>query len=159
MVRCVLPRENGEAVTGAIFGLVGVVVGGLLTAAVQVFQESRSQRTLSLAAARLLSAELSVQEEILVRLAKEESAEPVSDDMPPVSDWPDQRAAMARTLDDETWTAVAAAYARLVLWHWENRKASEAGKDQRDEISTLVVHLHAAREKLHAFRFGSDAAP
>jgi hypothetical protein len=47
--------------TGAIIGLVGVVVGGLLTAGVQILQDWRAERTLSRAAARLLSAELSVQ--------------------------------------------------------------------------------------------------
>jgi hypothetical protein len=143
-------------VTGAIFGLIGVVVGGLLTAAVQAFQEWRSQRTLGRAAARLLSAELSVQQSLLEDRAADESAEPVSDQMPAVSDWPQYRAVMARVLDDEAWIAVAGAYARLFLWHWKGPASREAPEAKRGEMLTLATEVEAARATLQGFRFGSD---
>jgi hypothetical protein len=140
-------------VTGAIFGLIGVVVGGLLTGAVRALQEWRSQRTLSRAAARLLSAELSVQQLILEDRAAYESAGPVSDEMLAVSDWPQYRALMARALDDEAWVAVAGAYAKLVLWHWESRR--ETSDEKRREMWTLAAEVEAARGSLQGFRFGS----
>jgi hypothetical protein len=143
-------------VTGAIFGLVGVIVGGLLTAAVQAFQEWRSQRKLSRAAARLLSAELSVQQEILQRRAANESAEPASDEMPAVADWPEQRVVMARMLDNATWIAVAGAYANLVVWHSENRRTPSSAEAKRREISELADQLNAARKSLQDFRFGTS---
>jgi hypothetical protein len=149
-------REDGGHVTGAIFGLIGVVVGGLLTAAVQAFQEWRSQRTLSRTAARLLSAELSVQQHILEHLASDEPAEPVSDKMPAVSDWPQRRAVMARLLDDKAWIAVAGAYAKLLLWHWESPASRATSEEQRRELLTLATELQAARATLQGFRVGSD---
>jgi hypothetical protein len=149
-------REDGDRVTGAIFGLIGVVVGGLLTAAVQAFQEWRSQRTLSRAAARLLSAELSVQQSILEDRGSDEPAEPVSDEMPAVSDWPQSRAVMARVLDDEAWIAVAGAYAKLLLWHWESPASRETSEEKRRELLTLATEVEAARATLQGFRFGSD---
>jgi hypothetical protein len=145
-------------VTGAIFGLVGVVVGGLLTGAVQVFQEWRSQRTLSRTAARLLSAELSVQQWILEDRAADQSAEPVSDDMPAVSDWPQHRAVMARALDDKAWIKVAGAYANLVLWHSQSPRSRATPAEKRTEMQTLAGELEAARGALQGFRYGPDRA-
>jgi hypothetical protein len=155
MISCVVPCEDGDRVTGAIFGLIGVIVGGLLTGAVQAFQEGRSQRILSRAAARLLSAELSVQQELLRKGATGESAEPVSDEMPAVSDWPEYRAVMARALDDETWIAVAGAYAELVIWHWESRAWPETSEEKRSEMLALAADVEGARLSLQDFRFGS----
>jgi hypothetical protein len=143
-------------VTGAIFGLVGVIVGGLLTGALQAFQEWRSQTTLSRAAARLLSAELSVQQEILEQRAADESAEPVSGEMPAISDWPEHRAVMAKTLDDEAWRAVAAAYARLVMWHWEESRGTETAEDKRPEMVALVDQIKVARLALQRLGFRSN---
>jgi hypothetical protein len=131
-----------------------VVVGGLLTAAVQAFQEWRSQRTLGRAAARLLSAELSVQQLILEDRAADESAEPVSEDMPAVSDWPQYRAVMARTLDDDAWKAVAGAYGWLLLW--QSRASHETSEEKRHEMLTLATEVEAARATLQGLRAGSD---
>ena len=138
--------------TGAIFGLVGVIIGGLLTGAVEALRERRSQRTLSRAAARLLSAELSVQQEILQRRAAETSAEAVSDEMPGVADWPEQRVVMAKTLDDDTWIAVAGAYANLVVWHAQSRRTPATADVKRHEMAALASQLQAARKRLHDFR-------
>jgi hypothetical protein len=152
----IAPQEDGDRVTGAIFGLIGVVVGGLLTAAVQAFQEWRSQRALSRAAARLLSAELSVQQYILEDRAAGERAERVSDEMPAVSDWPQYRAVMARVLDDEAWIAVAGAYANLLLWQSERQASRETSVDRRGEMLTLATEVGAARATLRGFWSGSD---
>ncbi|MGZ6641512.1 MAG: hypothetical protein ACXVFT_06685 [Solirubrobacteraceae bacterium] len=143
-----VPNEDGDRMTGAIFGLVGVIVGGLLTGTVETVRERLSQRTLSRAAARLLSAELSVQQVILEKRATDASAEPVSDGMPGVADWPEQRVVMAKTLDDDTWRAVAAAYANLVIWHSQSRPTANADVKRR-EMAELALQLKCARWKLH----------
>ena len=101
----------------AIFGLVGVVVGGLLTATFQLWQERRSDRAEARAASRLLSAELSEQHVFLDALVKQDPEVPRNDRWPPVAAWPEYRAAMARLLDDETWQALAGAYVELGLMH------------------------------------------
>jgi hypothetical protein len=138
-------------VTGAIFGLIGVVVGGLLTWAAQLFQDWRSERNVSLAAARMLSAELSVQQEALSRAA-EMTAKRVSDDMPAIEDWPKYRDVMAKALDNEAWTAVAATYANLVLWHWESRVTHESLDETRETMRELAGQAEAARGSLQSFR-------
>lgn len=145
--------------TGAIFGLLGVIVGGLLTGAVADFREWRSQRTLSRAAARLLSAELSVQQEILQRRVEDLTRDPVSDGIPAVADWPEQRVLMAKTLDDPTWRAVAGAYANLVVWHAQYMRSSTAAELQRREMAGLAAQLQDARGSLQDFRFEGKPAP
>ena len=143
--------------TGAIFGLLGVIVGGVLTGAVEALRESRAQRASSRAAARLLSAELSVQEAILQRRAGEASARPEVDRLPAVIDWPEQRVVMAKTLDDPTWIAVAGAYANLVVWHATRGGTSGEPGGDRQEMTGLAAQLHEARESLRDFRFHGDA--
>jgi hypothetical protein len=140
--------------TGAIFGLVGVIVGSLLAASVDAFREWRSQRTLSRAAARLLSAELSVQQDILQRRVDDASTQPPSDDMPAVADWPDQRVVMAKMLDDKTWVKVAGAYSNLVVWHAQSSRTAATEDLERQQMEALAYELQAARDALHDFRFG-----
>lgn len=136
--------------TEAIIGLVGVVVGGMLTAALQVFQDWRAERTMSRAAARLLSAELSVQQEILMRRASADAA-PDGDGMPGVADWPAQRAVMAKVLDNDEWQYVAGAYANLVIWHSESSRSSATAEGRRTEMAALADRLEAARSALQQF--------
>ena len=100
--------------TSAIFSLVGVVIGGLLTAAIQAVQQGRSDRATARAASRLLSAELSEQHVFLDALVDRDATE-----LPAVSAWPEYRSVMARLLDDETWQAVAGAYVELSIFHSE----------------------------------------
>lgn len=103
--------------TNAIFSLIGVVIGGLLTGAVQSFQQRRSDRAQLRAASRLLSAELSEQHVFLASLTNQDSAQASMTDLPAISAWPDYRPLMARLLDDEAWQAVARAYVELGLLH------------------------------------------
>jgi hypothetical protein len=121
-------------VTEAIIGLVGVVVGGVLTGVIQAVQQWRNDRIEARAAARLLSAELSVQD-LFLRSG-------VGDKPPPVGAWPQYRAVMARALEDKAWQAVAGAYAELELWH--------AGTFAAD-VPTLagqVADAHLALQKM-----------
>jgi hypothetical protein len=140
--------------TEAVFGLLGVIIGGLLTAMVQVVQERRAERVLGRAAARLLSAELSVQQELLMRWAADDSAVAVGAELPPVVDWPVQRAVMARSLDEPKWRAVAAAYAKLVIWHADLPRRVAAADVRRTDMAALADELEAARYELQQFRSG-----
>lgn len=118
--------------TSAIFSLIGVVVGGLLTGAVQVFQQRRSDRAQMRAGLRLVSAELRDMENFLA--AAEGSAEP-----PVVWAWPEYRALLARLLDDETWVAVAGAYGEYDLHR----------SGQARDLDRVYAHVHRAHDELH----------
>lgn len=120
--------------TGAIFGLVGVIVGGLLTGLMQAWQQRRTARGEMLAGARLISAELSVLSSRLGNYGKGETGRP---DLPGVVDWPVHRGVMARELDRGDWVTVAGAYALLEMWEGDQSGAA-----------TLADQMDAARETL-----------
>jgi hypothetical protein len=127
--------------TGAIFGLIGVVIGGLLTAATQAVQQARADRATARAASRLLSAELSEQHVFLDALVNRETADPTNAGLPAVSAWPEYRATMARLLDDETWQAVAGAYVELALFHSERALDPRALDDRVQEARARLQHV------------------
>jgi hypothetical protein len=127
--------------TGAIFSLIGVVVGGLLTAAIQAVQQGRSDRATARAASRLLSAELSEQHVFLDTLINQGTAIPTDAELPAVSAWPEYRAVMARRLDDETWQAVAGAYVELSMFHSERTLDPRALDDQVQHARALLQRL------------------
>jgi hypothetical protein len=93
----------------AIFGLVGVVVGGLITGAVAQFARARVERAEVRAACRVLDLELlwlesfaeqaadgkATHDEALVRWQR-------TSDL-----WQGQRSILARVLDEEEWNAFA----------------------------------------------------
>lgn len=128
----------------AIFGLVGVVIGGLLTGALQVFQQRRSDRAEARAVARLLSAELSEQLQYLDALVNQDPA--VSKQAPTISAWPEYRAAMARLLDDRTWQAVAGAYVEL----------SRMNSSQAMDVQSLDKLVGLAHERLQRVWWRDD---
>src|SRR3954454_18419474 len=122
----------------AIFGLVGVVVGGLLTGALSLWQQRRSDRAEARAASRLLSAELSEQHLFLDALVRRGPEATGPNHLPAVAAWPEHRAGMARLLDDETWQAVAGAYVELGLLH----------SGQELDLQTLDDRVQDARLRL-----------
>lgn len=128
---------------GAIFSLVGVVVGGLLTWGVQALQQRRTERAEARAAARLLSAELSEQHEFLDTLVKQASTT-ATRELPPASAWREYRAVMARQLDNDSWTAVAGAYGELNLFGSERaldpRALDHMVQDARKRLQTFWRH-------------------
>jgi hypothetical protein len=127
--------------TGAIFSLIGVVVGGLLTAVIQALQQGRSDRATARAASRLLSAELSEQHVFLDALINQDTGIPMDGELPAVSAWPEYRAVMARLLDDETWQAVAGAYVELSIFHSEEALDLRAVDDQVQHARALLQRL------------------
>jgi hypothetical protein len=119
--------------TEAIFGLVGVVVGGVLTGVVQAWQQRRTARAEMRAGARLISAELSVLQERLRRYGDGQTGRP---ELPDVV-WPAHRAVMARELDRDDWVMVARAYALLELWEGDRPAAAALARDMDAARGTL----------------------
>jgi hypothetical protein len=135
--------------TAAIFGLLGVIVGGVLTIASDLLRERRSLHTQTQAGARLLSAELSVQQYILQTRADDNPSAPAGDDMPEIVAWPEYRDVMARALDQKAWQGVAGAYFNLVLWHFGvGPAASGTAQERRDQMRTLASEVETARRYL-----------
>jgi hypothetical protein len=120
--------------TEAIFGLVGVVVGGLLTGLMQAWQQWRTARAEMRTGARLISAELSV---MAVKLGAYGEGETGRPELPDVVDWPAHRAVLARELKRGDWVTVAQAYALLDMW-----EGDQAG------AAALADHMNAARDTL-----------
>ncbi len=127
--------------TGAIFGLIGVIVGGLLTAAIQAVQQARSDRATARAASRLLSAELSEQHVFLDALVNQDAARPLDSELPAVSAWPEYRAVMARLLEDESWQAVAGAYVGLSIFHSKRALDPRALDEQVQQARALLQRV------------------
>ena len=100
--------------TQAIFGLVGVIVGALVTGGTQVFLEWRGERRDVRRARRLVAAELLSNASYLsaISVAKKvayfEAGAPLA-----TSAWEQTRSDLAATLDEALWTRLALAYANL----------------------------------------------
>jgi hypothetical protein len=100
-------------VTQAIFGLVGVVVGGLITGFVQGLQEWRRDRADLRAAARLLLRELQLAI-VGLRVARPQmQAGVVPSILANLAVWPEKQGLLARVLSDADWRRVAQAFDRI----------------------------------------------
>src|SRR4051794_25968997 len=98
--------------TEAIFGLVGVVIGGVLSGGVTLWVERVRERRGARSAARLVHYELiRVVSQLGVALDLR-SPLPFVERFPTEA-WRELRPVLARTLDTETWGAVLSAYTTL----------------------------------------------
>src|ERR1017187_1506016 len=99
--------------TAAIFGLVGVIVGGVINGAVTAVLQRRTEGSDRRSAARLVRSEL-VRFRSLALVAARHSPEhlPQLHQTTPVI-WESYRAVLARVLTDEDWVLVARAYAHV----------------------------------------------
>ena len=101
--------SESDPMTAAIFGLIGVIVGGLLNAAAVAWQARRGEKATARLASRLVALELQ-EAFFLLTLNPDVAAEPEGQEQLSSAAWASHRDALARTLDDEDWNAVAAAY-------------------------------------------------
>ena len=107
--RAVLARLGG--VTQAIFGLIGVLVGSLITWGIEVWRARRRDHDEARVAARLVVAELQTIEN--VRTVDEPQFRRERELALQQDAWISHRAALARELDNEEWQAVRDAYDAL----------------------------------------------
>jgi hypothetical protein len=99
--------------TAAIFGLVGVIIGGVINFVVTAFLQRRTERSDRRSAARLVRSEL-----VRFRSLALAAARSSPDHLPQLRDatpmlWQSHRATIARALSDEQWGPVALAYAHV----------------------------------------------
>lgn len=95
--------------TAAIFGLLGVIVGGALNVAAAEWQIRRRERREARPAARLVMNELSEIQAILEADARREPEYRMGA-VPRPTHWPTARQTLAAIVDGETWTTLNAAY-------------------------------------------------
>jgi hypothetical protein len=105
------PVDTVSAVAQAIFGLIGVVVGSLITWGVEVWRARRQDHDEGRVAARIVAAEL--QAIANVRTADEPQFRRERELALAQDAWITHRAALARELTDEGWRAVRMAYDAL----------------------------------------------
>jgi hypothetical protein len=95
--------------TAAIFGLVGVIIGGLINAVVAAWQARRADKASARTGARLVALELGDVAAVLMlnpgAAAHQEGRQQFSD-----AAWHAYRDALARTLSDEDWDVLTQAY-------------------------------------------------
>ncbi len=140
--------------TEAIFGLVGVVVGGLITGFVQGVQEWRRERADLRASARLLLREL--QQAILgIRIVRPRME---AGGLPAIgvnlTVWPEKQGLLARALSDADWQQVAQAFDRIgLILENANLQTDEYERvlaDARQRAPDDVDEIHRIAQDLRA---------
>ena len=120
----------------AIFGIIGVIVGGLINAVVSWLAQRRKDESTALSAKRLVATELGT----WLTLARAAASRP-PEELPQLRKatpkiWQSNRGVLARSLSDDDWELLATAYAHvdalesvLVFDHdgaledWQSREA------------------------------------
>jgi len=101
----------------AIFGIIGVIVGGLITSGTQLFFEWRRDKHAVSRAKRLVGGELLNASFIIRTTAAVKSKNwpffPDPASMFPTAAWQEHRALLAEVLDEDLWNELTMAYAGL----------------------------------------------
>lgn len=105
-------RLASVCVAEAIFGLVGVIVGGLLNGGVTWLTERKQQRAGAKTAARIVIAEIRDNERA-IELALEEKNWDYVKDAVSLQAGDEHRARLAQTLNDDAWLAFDHYYSRV----------------------------------------------
>jgi hypothetical protein len=145
-------------VTAAIFGLVGVVIGALITGGTNYVLQVRAERREIRAAARLMLQELT-NTGAAIRYAIELNDREFLRGATSEDEWNRHHLFLARHLSDEEWDAVALAYGKgtVALVLLDGFQADQ-WQPKAQEIADIVdegCHVLLAR----AHKKGSDAAP
>jgi hypothetical protein len=118
-----------------VVGLVGVIVGGLLTGGVTYFLERRREKREARAAQLVMKSELeAAATAVEVALSGEEPRWPPGWDRVGWSEsWMTYRPALAKTMNDVDFTKLARAYLQMQLLQ-TGLAAGERGLSNRDEV-------------------------
>jgi hypothetical protein len=132
-------------VTEAVFGLLGVVVGGVLTGGVNLWLERRREAAEARAARRLLRAEVS---DALagVERALDEGKWPIAWKKTWAQSWSTYRRPLAAGMPSRNFDAVAASYARMELLQAgfaAERDDRSLSSSDRDFLTDIKPHLAA----------------
>lgn len=101
----------------AIFGLIGVVLGGLITGGTQMFLEWRREQRAVRRAKRLVKGEL-LQASMILRYFANSKIWPSSLDATtalPTSAWQEHRAHLADVFDEDLWNQLVTTYSQLEI--------------------------------------------
>jgi hypothetical protein len=161
-----MPSESGASLLPAIFGLVGVIVGGLLTAISNYFldkakdrrqqlREDKAHRVRVRTAARLVFDDLDRAVAIGETLMEKKKWW-ISLSPPNADTWLQFRGDLALELPEDVWDQVSGGIG--IIETWNTRRNSEMAKGIRDlsantleNLPTLVGHLKAARDALQRY--------
>jgi hypothetical protein len=129
-------------VTAAIFGLIGVVLGGLLNAGVSALAERRRTRREARAASRLLERELQAAAEALHQwLDTRDGSSPAPRDALRFPAWKQYHLIAARNLPAQDWDVVSRAY--LDLYPVRTKPAFAMQLQEKE-----VAHLRVAEQEV-----------
>jgi hypothetical protein len=145
-------------VTAAIFGLIGVIIGGLISGAVQVLLARRSERLQGRSSARVVISELRERRDLLAYWLKLGSWDPSDWTTPERWQWEIRRGDLASALSPRDWEAVEQAHMRIRHVDASNaliRVRQEQGRDAtlddydqritRSTIETLTAGINSLR--------------
>jgi hypothetical protein len=130
----------GAQMTNAIVGLIGVIVGGLLTGGTQLFLEWRRERNGHRRAKRLVAGEL-LHTEVILRSAYQRRQWPPIDDpqaVCPDAAWLENRAVLAGVLSQELWTQLVMVYAGQAF---DRARITEYCKANHMEFTEAEAHV------------------
>jgi hypothetical protein len=138
--------------TAAVFGLIGVVIGALITGGTNYFLQVRAERREVRAVARLMLQDLSGSAD-LIRFALDRDEPQLLEDSFNEEEWKRHHLLLARHLSDDEWDAVALGYGeRMVLTLLVDEE--NAAQRQDDALRALgcvdaacqVLRAHAHRK-------------
>ncbi len=134
----------------AIFGLVGVSLGAVLTGALETARESRREKRRARAAARLVRSDLFLVSRILRNgIARHEIPAFIDLSLP---SWRESRDLLANSLDNDAWAVVSPACSRiqtladvvLLAPRWSRGGLKAADIPRIDKALTEVVNAYEA---------------
>jgi hypothetical protein len=135
----------------AIFGLIGVVLGGLITGGTQMFLEWRREQRAVRRAKRLVKGEL-LQASMILRYFANSKIWPSSLDATsvlPTLAWQEHRAHLADVLNKDIWDQLVIAYSKLEI---ERALAKDLISDTQlsDEMIETMKHMATTLETLRS---------
>ena len=139
-------------VTAAIFGLIGVVVGGLITGGVDYFLQWRSEKAEQKRAKRLVSFEIDAivvgLESIIERghLPERGLTEEWRGQFLPAVEWSQQKAALALALSDEEWMLVETFYFNVLGFRLKAVDLGHGAELDEETLRLLRINVIAGRE-------------